>query len=78
MRNASGHQGENEWQRKKKSEQEHVQHSFLKRLTRKVSRCSRAKQRQRNYKKKCAARAKFSFANKTYWVFSAVFVTFAA
>ena len=28
-----------------------------------VSRCSRAKQRQRNVQKKCAARAKLLFAN---------------
>ena len=40
--------------------------SFIKRLTRKfldVSHCSRAKQRQRNVQKKCAARAKLLFAN---------------
>ena len=38
----------------------------IKRVTRKfleVSRCSRAKQRQRNVPKKCAARAKLFFAN---------------
>ena len=37
-----------------------------KRVTKKfleVSRCSRAKQRQRNVQKKCAARAKLFFAN---------------
>jgi len=53
--NASGHQGENERQWKK-SQQEHI-----KRVTRKfleVSRCSRAKQQQRNVQKKDAARAK--------------------
>ena len=36
----------------------------IKRVTRKfleVSRCSRAKQRQRNVQKKCAAREKFFF-----------------
>ena len=57
--NASGHQGENEPQRKK-SQQEHIKHetrTFLE-----VSGCSRAKQRQRNVqKKKCAARAKLLF-----------------
>ena len=40
--------------------------SFIKRVTRKflgVSRCSRAKQQQRNVQKKCAARAKLFFAN---------------
>ena len=38
--------------------------SSIKRVTRKfleVSRCSRAKQQQRNVQKKCAARAKFFF-----------------
>ena len=38
--------------------------SSIKRVTRKfleVSRCSRAKQRQRNVQKKCAARAKLLF-----------------
>ena len=38
--------------------------SSIKRVTRKfleVSRCSRAKQRQRNVQKKCAAHAKFFF-----------------
>ena len=38
--------------------------SSIKRLTKKfleVSRCSRAKQRQRNLQKKCAARAKLLF-----------------
>ena len=62
MRNASGHHGENERQRKKVQEQ--VRHFFIKRLTRKfmeVSRCSHAKQRQRNVQKKCAARAKLLF-----------------
>ena len=44
---------------KKKCEQEHARH--LKHVTRKfldVSRCSRAKQRQRNVQKRCAARVK--------------------
>ena len=53
MRNASGHLGENERQWKKKW-QEHVQHFLLKT-------CSRAKQRQRNVQRKCAARAKVAF-----------------
>ena len=63
MRNASGLQGENEWQRKKlnrntynKSSVKCVTRTFLE-----VSRCSRAKQRQGNVQKKCAARAKFLF-----------------
>ena len=40
--------------------------SSIKRVTKKfleVSRCSRAKQQQRNVQKKCAARAKLFFAN---------------
>ena len=46
MRNASGHQGENE-----NTEQEHMHTTSTERVTRKfleVSRCCRAKQRQRN------------------------------
>ena len=57
-RDVSVHQSRKERQRKK-SEQEHI-----KPVTRKfveVSRCSRAKQRQRNVLKKCAARAKLFF-----------------
>ena len=49
----------------KKSEQEHVYEiSSIKLVTKKflkVSCCSRAKQRQRNVQKKCAARAKLFF-----------------
>ena len=44
-----------------KSERENVRHFPIKSVTEKfleVSRCSRAKQRQRNARKKCAARAK--------------------
>ena len=62
MRNPSGHQSENE--RVKKSENNRYDISSIKRVTRKfleVSRCSRAKQRQRNVQKKCAARAKLFF-----------------
>ena len=62
MRNPSGHQSENE--RVKKSENNRYDISSIKRVTRKfleVSRCSRAKQRQRNVQKKCAARAKLLF-----------------
>ena len=58
MRNASGHQGENE-------RQWHTfDNPFIKRVTRKflkVSRSSRAKQRQINVQKKCAARVKLLF-----------------
>ena len=45
----------------------------------KDSRCSRAKQRQRNVQKKCAARAKFYLLNKLdLLMFLAVFVVAAA
>ena len=58
MRNASGHQCKVKMSdSEKKSEQK-------KRVTKKfleVSSCSRAKQRQRNVQKKCAARAKSLF-----------------
>ena len=53
-------QGENERQWKKVNENTY-DISSIKRVTKKfleVSRCSRAKQRQRNVQKKCAARAK--------------------
>ena len=52
MRNPSGHQSENE--RVKKSENNRYDISSIKRVTRKfleVSRCGRAKQRQRNVQK---------------------------
>ena len=58
MRNASGHQGK---VKMSGSEREHVRNFSIKRVTNKfleVSLCSRAKQRQRNVQKKCAARAK--------------------
>ena len=66
MRNASGLQGENEWQwkNKKNVDKNTYDISSIKRVTRKcleVSPFSRAKQRQRNVQKKCAARAKFLF-----------------
>ena len=56
-------QGENERQWKKSSENTY-DISSIKSVTKKfveVSRCSRAKQRQRNVQKKCAARAKLLF-----------------
>ena len=58
MRNASGHQCK---VKMSSSEREHVRHFLHKRVTKKfleVSSCSRAKQRQRNVQKYCAARAK--------------------
>ena len=63
MRNGSGHQSENEWQKKKVNKNTY-DISSKKRVTRKfleVSRCSLAKQRERNIQKKCAARAKLIF-----------------
>ena len=62
MRNPCGHQGENE--RVKEVNNIRYDISSIKRVTRKfleVSRCGRAKQRQRNVHKKCAARAKLFF-----------------
>ena len=58
MRNASGHQGKNERQRKKVNGTTY-NISSIKRVTRKfleVSRFRRSKQRQRNVPKKSAAR----------------------
>ena len=58
MRNTSGHQGENQRQWKKKVNKKTYDISSVKRVTRKfleVSRCSRAKQRQRNVQKKYPA-----------------------
>ena len=66
MRNSSGHQymqGENECSEKKVNVYTD-DISSIKRITKmflEVSRCSRAKQWQRNVQKKCAARAKLLF-----------------
>jgi len=60
MENTSGQRGEMSGSDKKKSEQEFVRHFLHKPFIRKfleVSRCSRAKQRQRN----CASRAELIF-----------------
>ena len=64
MKNGRGHQGENEWQRKKVNRNTYNISSINARLIRKflqVSRYSRAEQWQRNVYKKCAARAKLFF-----------------
>ena len=61
-RNASGHQGKKSGSEKKKANRMTYNISSIKRVTRKfleVSRCRRAKQRQRNLQKRCAARVKF-------------------
>ena len=63
MRNASGHQCKVKMSGKKVNGNTY-DISSIKRVTKKfleVSRCSRAKQRQRNVQKKCAARAKLLF-----------------
>ena len=63
MRNASSHQGESEQQQKKVNKNT-CDISSIKCVTRKfleVSRCSRAKQRQRNVEKRCAACEKLIF-----------------
>ena len=63
MRNASGHLGENERQWKKVNKNTY-EISSIKRVTRKLleaSRCSRAKQQQRNVQRECAARTKLLF-----------------
>ena len=66
MRNASGHQCKVKMSGSEKKVSENTYDIFpIKRVTKKfveVSRCSRAKQRQRNVQKKCAARAKFFLA----------------
>ena len=65
MRNASGHQCKKKMSGSEKKVNENTYDiSSIKRVTKKfleVSRCSRAKQRQRNVQKKCAARAKLLF-----------------
>ena len=68
MRNASGHQCKVKMsgseKKKKKVNENSYNISSTKRVTKKfleVSRCSCAKQRQRNLQKKCAARAKLLF-----------------
>ena len=65
-RNTSGHQGENEPQWKKKKNKNTYDISFIKRVTRtflELSRCSRAKQGQRNVQKKRNARSELLFCS---------------
>ena len=81
MRNASDHQGKNERLQKKKVNRTTYNISSIKHVTRKlleVSRCRRAKQRQRNVQKKCAAREKLFFLLIRPIFFFAVFVAVAA
>ena len=61
MRNASGHQCKEKMSgSEKKVNKKTYDISSIKKFL-KVSRCSRAKQRQRNVQKKCAARVKLLF-----------------
>ena len=83
MRNASGHQCRVKISgSEKKVNEKTYDISSIKRVTKKfleVSRCSRAKQRQRNVPKKCLQVQSCFFANKTYCCFSAFSgVAFAA
>ena len=65
MRNASGHQCKVKMSgSEKKVNKKTCDISFIKRVVKKfleVSHCNRAKQRQRNVQKKCAASAKLLF-----------------
>ena len=66
MRNASGHQCKVKMSgsEKKSERKKRVTKKFLE-----VSRCSRAKQQQRNVQKKCAARAKLLFCQLDLMLF---------
>ena len=74
MRNASGHQCKVKMSGSEKKVNENTYDiSSIKRATKRfleVSRCSRAKQRQRNVLKKCAARAKLLLLIRPFLVFS--------
>ena len=65
MRNATGHQCKKKMSgSEKKVNKKTCDISFIKRVAKKfleVSRCGRAKQRQRNVQKKCSACAKLLF-----------------
>ena len=62
MRNAGGHQCKEKMScSEKKVNKNTYDISSIKKRFLEVSRCSRAKQRQRNVQKKCAARAKLLF-----------------
>ena len=74
MRNASAHQCKMKMSgSEKKVNKKTYDISSIKRVTKtflEVSRCSRAKQWQRNVQKKCAALQSCFFANQTYCCFS--------
>ena len=63
MRNASGHKCKEKFSASKKKVNENTYDISSIKTFLEVSRCNRAKQRQRNVQKKCAARAKVIFAN---------------
>ena len=63
MRNASGHKCKEKLSASKKKVNENTYDISSIKTFLEVSRCNRAKQRQRNVQKKCAARAKVIFAN---------------
>ena len=73
MRNASGHQCKMKMSGSKKKVNEKANNiSSIRRVTEKfleVSRCSRAKQRQRNVQKKCTRRRKRKGRKKTFVLF---------
>ena len=70
MRNASGHQCKEKMSGSEKKVNENTYDiSSMKRFL-EVSRCSRAKQRQRNVQKKCAARANLLLLIRPFVVFS--------
>ena len=70
-------QGENERQWKKKVNENTYDISSTKKFL-DVSRCGRAKQRQRNVQKKCVARAKLLFCWLDLFLFFTIPVAFAA
>ena len=76
MRNASGHQCKVKMSGSEKKVNENTYDiSSIKRVTKKfleVSRCSRAKQRQRNVPKTCATQVAFLLISKTYCCFFTV------
>ena len=84
MRNASGHQGENDYKRQwKKVNSNTYDICSIKRVTMKfleVSRCSRAKQRQRNVQKKnlCCTQQFFFFLIRPTDFILAVFAAVSA
>ena len=69
MRNASGHQCKVKMSGSEKKVNENTYDISSRKKFLEVSRCSRAKQRQRNVQKKCAARAKLLFCQLDLMLF---------